>query len=139
LIVAGGSASSTELPEDGFNCYNSIRVKWNPEAMQGRIMLWTKLSPPDFFRAVSEMIKSSDGVITVLVDADQSGPVEATIASSVRKPQCIVDGSSGAVRLLKGLPGITEVSKIATADLEAQVRGTVERFLKTLNSRKAEF
>ncbi|MEH2569079.1 hypothetical protein V1289_008706 [Bradyrhizobium sp. AZCC 2289] len=41
LIVAGGSASSTELPEDGFNCYNSIRVKWNPEAKQGRIMLWT--------------------------------------------------------------------------------------------------
>ncbi|MEH2569082.1 hypothetical protein V1289_008709 [Bradyrhizobium sp. AZCC 2289] len=81
------------------------------------------------------MIKSCDGVITVLVDADQSGPVEATIASSVRKPQCIVDGSSGAVRLLRGLPGVSEVSKFTTPELESQVRGIVERFLKTMNSR----
>jgi 3',5'-cyclic AMP phosphodiesterase CpdA len=41
LIVAGGSASSKQLPEGGFNTYNRIAIKWNPEARQGRIMLWT--------------------------------------------------------------------------------------------------
>jgi len=41
LIVAGGSASSRQLPEGGFNCYNRPQVKWNPEAKQGRIMLRT--------------------------------------------------------------------------------------------------
>jgi len=42
LIVAGGSVSSKKLPENGFNTYNQITVKWNPGARQGRIMLWTK-------------------------------------------------------------------------------------------------
>ena len=42
LIVAGGSASSTVLPEGGQNCYNHLIIKWNPTAHQSRIVLWTR-------------------------------------------------------------------------------------------------
>ncbi len=42
LIVAGGSAASTKLPELGQNCYNHLAVKWNPEARQTRILLRTR-------------------------------------------------------------------------------------------------
>jgi 3',5'-cyclic AMP phosphodiesterase CpdA len=42
LIVAGGSASSTEIQRGGQNCYNRLAIKWNPEARQGRIQLLTR-------------------------------------------------------------------------------------------------
>jgi 3',5'-cyclic AMP phosphodiesterase CpdA len=41
LIVAGGSTSSKQLQEGGFNCYNQIKIKWNVDARQVRIMLLT--------------------------------------------------------------------------------------------------
>jgi 3',5'-cyclic AMP phosphodiesterase CpdA len=43
VIVAGGSASSIKVQaEHGFNCYNRLTLKWNPEAKQGRILLSTR-------------------------------------------------------------------------------------------------
>jgi 3',5'-cyclic AMP phosphodiesterase CpdA len=42
LVVAGGSASSKELPPAGHNCYNRLIVKWNADARQTRILLSTR-------------------------------------------------------------------------------------------------
>jgi 3',5'-cyclic AMP phosphodiesterase CpdA len=42
LIVAGGSAGSTELPRGAQNYYNRLAIKWIPKAKQGRILLSTK-------------------------------------------------------------------------------------------------
>ena len=44
MIVAGGSAGSTELPEHPrkTNCYNRITVKWHSDAGQARIRVLTR-------------------------------------------------------------------------------------------------
>jgi hypothetical protein len=94
------------------------------------------LAPVEFVKTIDGLIGSSNAVITVLVDNDQSGPVEATIASHRLKPQCMMDMSAGAARLLRGLPQVTEVARITPQDLEAQVTQAVERFLKVLTLRQ---
>jgi 3',5'-cyclic AMP phosphodiesterase CpdA len=44
VVVAGGSVGSTGLPDQPgrCNCYNLIKVKWNPEAGQSRVHITTR-------------------------------------------------------------------------------------------------
>lgn len=44
VIVAGGSASSQELPPlpNACNTYNRLIIKWNPGAQEGRVMIETR-------------------------------------------------------------------------------------------------
>lgn len=92
------------------------------------------LAPTDFYRRVAKMISESDGVISIITDRDQSGPVESTIASREHKPQCIMEISSSAPRLLRGLPNVIDVRKIEGLDGLAQVRSCLEMLLKSLGS-----
>jgi len=92
-----------------------------------------KLSPEKFYSSVFDMIARSDGVISVLTEGDQSGPVESTVASFKHKPQCIMEMSATAPRLLRGLPFVVDVTNLESKELEPQVRACLERFLKSLN------
>jgi hypothetical protein len=90
------------------------------------------LSPENFFIAVSNMIRKSDAVITVLTDNDQSCPVESTIASLMHKPQCIMHVPKAAPRLLRGLPGVVDVRNIGSGDLTAKITGSIDRLLSSM-------
>lgn len=93
------------------------------------------LAPRDFFNAVQGMIGESNGVITVLVDKDQSGPVEATVASTKGVPQCVIDLGGGIVRLIIGLPYVSDVSvnQISSIDdVSKVIPPLIEQFLKKL-------
>jgi len=93
------------------------------------------LGPTKFCSAVYDMIKASDAVITVLAAQDQSGPGEAVIASTLHKPQCIMEMSGSAPRLLQGLPHVVGVTKIKPGDLGPQVSEAIDRLLRDLLSR----
>ena len=95
-----------------------------------------KLSPTRFYDSVRKLIKKSDGVISVLAGEDLSGPVESTLASIRKKPQCMMEMSASAPRLLRGLPGMVDVTTINEKDgnLEQQVRRCLESLLKDLGA-----
>jgi hypothetical protein len=90
------------------------------------------LPPGQFYKAVYDLIKSSDGVVTVLTTRDQSGPVEATIASVVDKPQCIMEMAGTAPRLLRGLPNVVDITLLKGGPVEPQVHNALDRFNKNL-------
>jgi nucleoside 2-deoxyribosyltransferase len=92
-----------------------------------------KLAPKNFYNAVFNMIKAADGVVAVLAADDKSTPVETTIASMLSKPVCIMEVSSSAPRLMQGLPGVVDVTKIVESkELEPQVGQAIDRMLGSL-------
>jgi hypothetical protein len=94
------------------------------------------LSAGAFYQEVFKMISSSDGVICVLMEGDQSGPVESTIASLNGKPQCIMEISAAAPRLLRGLSNVIDVRKLemGTVLMEGEVRASIQALLKHLGA-----
>jgi hypothetical protein len=94
-----------------------------------------ELSPANFFKITSEKIKSSDGIIAVVNEKDQSGPVEATLAFHFQKPMCVVEMSRYIPRLIRGLPGIIDGIVIKPGDLDAEIAEMIRRFLRNLQQK----
>lgn len=97
-----------------------------------RIKSLDELSPESFYQTIFDKIKSSNGVIAILADNDQSGPVEAAIAASLYVPLCIIDMSKYAPRLIRGLPQKVKITKVDSGDLYKQVTSAIGPFVSLI-------
>ena len=88
-----------------------------------------ELEAPDFTSAIFRRIRSSEGVVSVLVEDDRSVPIEAAAAAFYKKPQVlIVESLQRAPRLLKGLPFVEGMVDFSDT---TQVRSALSRLVRS--------
>ena len=94
-----------------------------------------ELDAPDFTSEVFRRIRSSAGVVSVLVKNDRSVPIEAVAAAFYKKPQVlVVESPERAPRLLKGLPLVEGMVDFGDT---TQVRRALTRLVKAQDEPRA--
>lgn len=88
----------------------------------------SRMPAEDFYRAIFQRIKESSGMVTVLVEGDQSAPAEAALgAVNLTRQLLVAEFPERVPRILRGLPFIVGVANLRAL---TEIRSGLAQLLK---------